>query len=928
MLQIGKNKDINSLTVLENLERSQSFDSTDFAAGSVQNERNQNALGLGLEAKPSYLQGLQEPLADNVLERANQLIAHFAGLIENNLGDDAAAALLQGDQLQLKLDPSVDSLWSKIGEPETITSSRSLVVIDTTAKDWRELVVSAPETAEILILDANKDGLVQITEHLKQQRDNGALGFDHLAIISEGSEGSEGQFQLGNEKLGTTNLETYREVLSQWSLGLTPDAEINLYGSNTSKSADESTFAQELIALAHGGNKGDDIRSGRNKNDKKVEEIKQSEIRQGDENQDDWLAKLQTIDRIDTTKPTGEEPATIATNNISKAINGTLNPKTQANQPQIYATTIEDLLDKSKTEETATNRGQDDALGRVFGLTVPELQPTAETHPIDGESLAWIPENPTALVDGVQLQQSSNEYRANQIYLCSTDTSNFASAPFQSVNKLDAIAVQAAATNGVVLIDSTLITTIPTEELTGSLVISIDSNQDVINQITTALEDLYDIPVLRIISHGDIGVLKFGNQAIDSTDLTSNNRQIASWGKSLADDADILLYGCSIAGSDGGKAFVQLFASMTQADIGASSNITGTGGDVVLEFQVGKVSNTLMAGAIDYYRANLTLAQITVTTTSDYGAGSLRQAITDANHTSANDEIIFASSLFANGGSPITLGSDTLPKILPTATAGSLTIAGPGTSSLIISGNNGNSSRNFRIFYVDLGGNLSISGLTVSGAQTTETYGEGGGIINYGTLNISNSVITGNSVSGSSSYGGGIQNDSSAILNISNTTISGNNSANHAGGVNNKGTINITSSTISNNTAANAGGGFVNNINGNLLIINSTISGNTANNGSGGGIFNNTILNISNTTISNNAAVSGGGIFGNGGTINIANTIIANSTTGGDYAGSATVNVTSPSTAWTSAVLPVLPLRPASAHLNSLTRRQRLLLFL
>ena len=192
MLQIGKNKDINSLTVLENLERSQSFDSTDFAAGSVQNERNQNALGLGLEAKPSYLQGLQEPLADNVLERANQLIAHFAGLIENNLGDDAAAALLQGDQLQLKLDPSVDSLWSKIGEPETITSSRSLVVIDTTAKDWRELVVSAPETAEILILDANKDGLVQITEHLKQQRDNGALGFDHLAIISEGSEGSEG----------------------------------------------------------------------------------------------------------------------------------------------------------------------------------------------------------------------------------------------------------------------------------------------------------------------------------------------------------------------------------------------------------------------------------------------------------------------------------------------------------------------------------------------------------------------------------------------------------------------------------------------------------------------------------------------------------------------------------------------------------------
>jgi hypothetical protein len=289
------------------------------------------------------------------------------------------------------------------------------------------------------------------------------------------------------------------------------------------------------------------------------------------------------------------------------------------------------------------------------------------------------------------------------------------------------------------------------------------------------------------------------------------------------------------------------------------------------------------------------LDQYTVTTTADAGAGSLREAITAANVTSANDEIVFASSLFTNGQSTITLGSAALPTIAATSGAGSLVITGPGASSLIISGDNGNGNRNFRIFNIASGGNLSISGVTVSGARTTDSYGEGGGIINSGRLNISNSVITGNSVSGSSSYGGGIQNDISAVLTISNTTISGNSSANHAGGIANNGTITITNSTISNNTAANAGGGFVNS--GTLSIFNSTIFGNTATNGSGGGIFTNVILNISNTTIASNSAVSGGGILGDGSTLNIANTIIANSTNGGDFAGGGTVNVTSLATA-------------------------------
>ena len=57
----------------------------------------------------------------------------------------------------------------------------------------------------------------------------------------------------------------------------------------------------------------------------------------------------------------------------------------------------------------------------------------------------------------------------------------------------------------------------------------------------------------------------------------------------------------------------------------------------------------------------------TVTTTADFGAGSLRQAIIDANATAANDDIVFAASLFTNGANTITLRSGALPTIAPTS---------------------------------------------------------------------------------------------------------------------------------------------------------------------------------------------------------------------------------------------------------------------
>jgi hypothetical protein len=300
---------------------------------------------------------------------------------------------------------------------------------------------------------------------------------------------------------------------------------------------------------------------------------------------------------------------------------------------------------------------------------------------------------------------------------------------------------------------------------------------------------------------------------------------------------------------------------------------------------------------------------IQVTNTTDNltspSVGSLRAAINLANTTPGNDQI----SVNLTGANPYTITlAGALPNIVAAntsvsgGTAGTVNITGLGASNLNISGNGGD----FSVFSISTGGNLFISGVSVSGANFTSSYG--GAFNNSGTLTISNSNLSNNSAI----FGGGVYNTISGILNISNSTLSGNSAGQGGGIANNGGTLTVSNSTLSGNSAVSGYGGGIANI-GTLTISNSTFSNNSAI--FGGGVFNtgSGILNISNSTLSGNSAGQGGGIANNGGTLtiynstlsgnsasqgggiansgtfNIANTIIANSTTGGDFAGLAPI---------------------------------------
>ena len=152
--------------------------------------------------------------------------------------------------------------------------------------------------------------------------------------------------------------------------------------------------------------------------------------------------------------------------------------------------------------------------------------------------------------------------------------------------------------------------------------------------------------------------------------------------------------------------------------------------------------------------------------------------------------IAFASSL---SGDTITLSS--------TLTLNAnVSIYGLGAANLAVSGNNA-----VAVFNVGSGANVTIQGVTIEHG----VGGNGGGIVNSGTLTLTNDTITANTASGT---GGGIY--SSGSLTLTGGTISGNVASGSGSGIvttanNNLALTGTSTTTISDNIASKNGGSIV-----------------------------------------------------------------------------------------------------------------------
>jgi hypothetical protein len=254
---------------------------------------------------------------------------------------------------------------------------------------------------------------------------------------------------------------------------------------------------------------------------------------------------------------------------------------------------------------------------------------------------------------------------------------------------------------------------------------------------------------------------------------------------------------------------------------------------------------------------------------------------------------------------PIVLAGTQLELSLPRSTA-AVSIDG-GTAGVTVDGNNAS-----RVLQVDAGVQAALEHLTITHGSTSANGGgilnsgtltvtnstlsanstsfSGGGVYNTGSLTVANSTLSANSATGMYGQGGGI--DNGGTVTVSNSTLFANSARLYGGGLENQGTLTVTSSTLSANSAYLGGGisstGATSSSGSTLTVTSSTFSANSAG-AQGGGIFNsNSTLTVTSSTLSANSASyagnGGGGIYiDNGSVCTLRNTLVAgNLTTGRD----------------------------------------------
>lgn len=263
-------------------------------------------------------------------------------------------------------------------------------------------------------------------------------------------------------------------------------------------------------------------------------------------------------------------------------------------------------------------------------------------------------------------------------------------------------------------------------------------------------------------------------------------------------------------------------------------------------------------------------AEFTVTNNNDSGAGSLREAIDNANQTASADNITFDPSL---NGQTIVLTSGAL------VISHALTIDASNLQNRVrVSGND-----NSRVFYINNSGNVTMTNLVIADGTTLPFIGFscknlcGGGILveSDGQLTLVDSIVTENYASS----GGGIS--SGGTLSLFNSQIVDNETLYDGAGLRLSGNTTIQSSDIISNTSNGVGGGGIYaETSESINVLSSTIAHNNTT-GSGGGIYsyNPISMIIEGSTIANNVATNdGGGVYIASSFLSISAVDIRNST--------------------------------------------------
>jgi len=158
-------------------------------------------------------------------------------------------------------------------------------------------------------------------------------------------------------------------------------------------------------------------------------------------------------------------------------------------------------------------------------------------------------------------------------------------------------------------------------------VVVLSPTDDGFAQVSALLAERSGLDALHLVSHGREGAIRLGTVTLDEDSLATRAAALTRWHRAFSAGADVLLYGCDLAGSDDGIRFMETLGVLTGTDVAASDDATGgaaLGGDWVLEQQFGEVLTPIAfdPGVQTGYGSVLTLLASDSFSGTDYLVGS------------------------------------------------------------------------------------------------------------------------------------------------------------------------------------------------------------------------------------------------------------------------------------------------------------------
>ncbi|BAY76081.1 FG-GAP repeat-containing protein [Nostoc linckia NIES-25] len=188
-------------------------------------------------------------------------------------------------------------------------------------------------------------------------------------------------------------------------------------------------------------------------------------------------------------------------------------------------------------------------------------------------------------------------------FLAKTTANSVTTVDIESDRKLDLVAdnyqdLHSQPANQLVFIDSQLedYQNLVAGVLPNMTVVVLDPDGDGIEQISQVLALHRQVNSLHIVSHGAPGRLYLGNSQLSHETLDRYTSQLIGWANALTANAQLLIYGCEVAQTPQGMAFVRRLSELTGAVVAASDRLIGSrtlGGNWELNISTGAIASGL-----------------------------------------------------------------------------------------------------------------------------------------------------------------------------------------------------------------------------------------------------------------------------------------------------------------------------------------------